>query len=256
MQTHSLHPSFTTGAEASASGPGAWRLSIPAGPKGAYRLAQVDDTFGLARRAFHWQAPFALELRARVSAADLPGTWGFGAWNDPFSAGLGVGGTSARLPALPNAAWFFYASPPNHLAFHDGHPAQGFLAATFSAPRVPSALTIFGLPGMPMLALPASARLVRGLLARMLREDAAQLDLDVTAWHTYRMEWQEKSCRFEVDGRMVYETVVAPRGPLGLVIWVDNQYAALPPDGRLGYGTLPNLLPAWVEIEDLEVNYQ
>jgi hypothetical protein len=248
MQTHSLHPSFTTGAEVLASGPGAWRLSIPAGEKGAYRLAQVDDTFGLTRRAFHWRAPFALELRARVSTADLPGTWGFGLWNDPFSAGLGVGGTSARLPALPNAAWFFYASPPNHLAFHDGHPAQGFLAATFSAPRVPSALTIFGLPGVPLLALPASARLVRGLLARMLREDAAQLDLDVTAWHAYRMEWLEKSCRFHVDGRMVFETNVSPRGPLGLVIWVDNQYAAFPPDGRLRSGTLAGPA-AWMEVE-------
>ena len=248
MQSNSLHPSFTSGAEVLASGPGAWRLSIPAGVKGAYRLAQVDDTFGLARRAFHWRAPFTLELRARVSTADLPGTWGFGLWNDPFSAGLGVGGTLARLPALPNAAWFFYASPSNHLAFRDGHPAQGFLAATFRAPRVPSALTILGLPGVPLLALPVSARLLRGLLARMVAEDAARLELDVTGWHVYRMEWQEKSCRFDVDGRMVFETAVSPRGPLGLVIWVDNQYAAFPPDGRLRSGTLAGP-EAWMEVE-------
>jgi len=28
----------------------------------------------------------------------------------------------------------------------------------------------------------------------------------------------------------------------------------LPPDGGLGYGTLPNLQPAWIEIEDLALN--
>ena len=250
MPIISLHPSTTAGAEARVSGPGAWRLSIPGGPKGAYRWAQVDDTYGLARRTFRWRAPFTLDLRARVSGADLPGTWGFGTWNDPFSAGLGVSGAGVRLPALPNAAWFFNASSANHLAFHEGHPAQGFLAATFSAPRVPSALTLLGLPGLPLMALPSSARLVRRVLAGLIREDAAQLDLDVTEWHMYRMDWQEKSCRFTVDGRMVFETGISPRGPLGLVVWVDNQYAAFPPDGKISSGTLAGLA-AWMEVEGI-----
>jgi hypothetical protein len=34
------------------------------------------------------------------------------------------------------------------------------------------------------------------------------------------------------------------------VIWVDNQYAAWPPSGRLSYGTLENHLQAWIEIDD------
>jgi hypothetical protein len=38
-----------------------------------------------------------------------------------------------------------------------------------------------------------------------------------------------------------------------LVIWVDNQYVALPPDGRLGFGTLANP-PTWVEIAHLKVS--
>ena len=129
-----------------------------------------------------------------------------------------------------------------------GTPRRDSWRRRFSAPRVPSALTIFGLPGVPLLALPAFARLARGLLARMVKEDAARLELDVTGWHAYRMEWQEKSCRFEVDGRMVFETAVSPNGPLGLVIWVDNQYAAFPPDGRLRSGTLAGP-DAWMEVE-------
>jgi hypothetical protein len=56
-----------------------------------------------------------------------------------------------------------------------------------------------------------------------------------------------------VEGKPVLETATAPFGPLGLVLWVDNQYAALAPDGRLGFGTLENTEPAWLDIADLEV---
>ena len=49
------------------------------------------------------------------------------------------------------------------------------------------------------------------------------------------------------------QTNISPNGPLSLVIWVDNQYAALPPRGRLRYGTLPNPEPAWLEIRELSI---
>ncbi len=119
---------------------GGWRLSLPPGPAGQYRWAQLDDYIPLPRRRFLWTPPVRLSLEARVSAPGLPGTWGFGFWNDPFQASLGLGGTARRLPALPNAAWFFYASPPNFLAFRDDLPAQGLLAATFRLPLLPAPL--------------------------------------------------------------------------------------------------------------------
>src|SRR3989337_439211 len=84
---------------------GGQRLSIPAGAAGQYRLAQLDDTQNRTRQNFLWQARCTLELRARVSADDLPGTWGFGLWNDPFTASLGLGGGTRQLPALPDAGW-------------------------------------------------------------------------------------------------------------------------------------------------------
>lgn len=238
----------SSGAVTERMGETGWRLGIPAGESRVYRWAQVDDYGDRPRRGFLWRPPLSLELRARVSAADLPGTWGFGFWNNPFTAELGIGGVSARLPALPNAAWFFHASPPNHLAFREGHPAQGFLAATFSSPNLSPALLALGVPALPLLALPFTARWVRRILAKFINEDSTLLHLDVTTWHDYRLDWQEKSCRFEVDGRMVFETPVSPRGKLGLVIWIDNQYAAFPPDGRLRTGALPNP-PAWLEVE-------
>jgi hypothetical protein len=36
------------------------------------------------------------------------------------------------------------------------------------------------------------------------------------------------------------------------VLWIDNQYAALPPKGRLSFGTLPVPQPAWIEIADIK----
>ena len=141
-----LIPIHTRAAQVHALAPGAWRLEIPAGAAGRYRLAQVDDYHRLRRRDFPWRPPLRLSLRARASAPDLPGTWGFGLWNDPFSLSMGLGGAAQRFPALPNAAWFFFASPPNYLSFRDDLPAQGFLAATFQAPAIPAPLLGAGCP--------------------------------------------------------------------------------------------------------------
>jgi hypothetical protein len=47
---------------------------------------------------------------------------------------------------------------------------------------------------------------------------------------------------------------VSPNPPLGAVIWIDNQYAAFTPEGKIGFGVLDNPEPAWLEIKDVEVN--
>jgi hypothetical protein len=241
------------GAVVQETSPGGWRLEIPAGPSGVYRWAQLDDHLQQARSTFPWRAPLRMELRARVSAPDLPGTWGFGFWNDPFSASLGVSGTARRLPALPNAAWFFFAGRPNYLALRDDHPAQGFLAATFSAVRVPSLLFAPGVVMLPFLALPLTARLLRRAARLLLREDAALVSADPTYWCDYRIDWHPDQVQFFVNGSEIFATRVSPHGPLGLVIWIDNQYAAFPPSGKLRTGTSPNPEPAWLELEGLEL---
>ena len=108
-------------------------LKIPKGDSSTYRFAQMDDYFGLARKKFpHHSLTLrhgsvqALSLRARTSAFPLAGTWGFGLWNDPFGMSLGFGGNKFRLPALPNAVWFFGASKENYLSFQKDKPASGF----------------------------------------------------------------------------------------------------------------------------------
>jgi hypothetical protein len=248
MNPSDLVPRQTPGAQVSATGPAAWRLSIPAGPAGQYRWAQLDNYLHRPRPNFPHAVPFHLRLRARVSAPDLPGTWGFGLWNDPFGLSWGQGG-GLRLPALPNAAWFFYASPPNYLALRDTHPAQGLLAAVFRSPLIPSAFSLLAAPALPLLLFPPGARLLRRLASCLVREDAATLPADSTQWHTYDLSWQETVVRFEMDGQVLAETPVSPRGRLGLVLWIDNQCAAFPPDGRPRAGTLACPEPAWLDLE-------
>lgn len=246
-----LQPRVAHQARVLSEGSNQWRLWIPGGPSGTYRCAQLDDYMLLKRSSFPWQPPVSLELRARVSCPDLNGTWGFGFWNDPFSMSFGTARRAVRFPALPNTAWFFFAGKPNYLAFHDNHPAQGFLAATFSSLPLPFILLSLGAPLAPLLAWPAAARLLRRAARILIKESAVQVSVDPTGWHTYRIECRKDGVQFFVDQVPVYKTAVVPKGKLGLALWIDNQYAAFPPDGRVRMGDLSVPEEAWIEIEQI-----
>ena len=253
----------------------AYRLSIPAGSAQKYRLAQLDDYTKIRRGQFPLRFPLSLSLSARVSSDFIAGTWGFGLWNDPFGLSLGFGGNPFRLPALPNALWFFGASKESFLSFKDAstapptnggsaqrEAANGFIAQTFRSPKFHPLLILAG------LALPFSRKLTRRILGKVINEDGIQLwdhevqqqtvgvqrqGVDPTQWHRYRLDWRMNRVRFEVDDVQVFESRVSPRPPLGLVIWLDNQYAAFTPEGKIGFGVLENTEPAWLEIRDLEI---
>jgi hypothetical protein len=231
---------------------GGWKLRVPEGPAGAYRWAQIDDYLEIKRPKFLWRAPFRLRLEARASAQAIPGTWGFGFWNDPLNFSFNLGGAVRRLPALPNSAWFFFAAPPNHLALRD-HPGDGMLAAAFSSPRIPSPVLGLGLPMLPFLFWRPTARLLLRAARVLVRDSAVRLEADWTAWHAFELDCQPTSTRFFLDGMPVFETTVVPSGPQGLVIWIDNQFAAIHSDGRLGYGTLPSRATGWLEVKGISV---
>jgi len=238
-------------------------LSIPSGEADKYRLAQLDDYTQLSRGSFPLRSPIRLGLSARVSIDSLPGTWGFGLWNDPFGLSLGFGGSRFRLPALPNAVWFFGASEESYLSFRasstgistnvppsaqrDATAANGFLVQSFRSPRFHPLLIAAG------LVLPFSRRTTRRLMGKVIDEDGIHLGVDVTQWHRYRLDWRESAVSFEVDDMLVFESQVSPNPPLGLVIWIDNQYAAFTPEGKIGFGVLENPEPAWLEIKDIDV---
>jgi hypothetical protein len=243
-----------------------WRLGIQKGDTLNYRDAQLDDYSGLPRHKFPHQT-LSLSLRAKASSRSIAGTWGFGLWNDPFGLSLGFGGSPFRLPMLPNAVWFFSASPQNYLSFTDDKPAQGFLAQTFHAPKFHPLLFLAG------LTLPFSRKTARKILSKVIQEDSVSLELnslqvrqqavglqsqgrsqgvDVTQWHRYRLQWSPKRVLFYVDDALVLESTVSPSPLLGVIIWIDNQYAAFTPEGKIAFGVLEGG-DEWLEIEELEI---
>ncbi len=152
-----------------------------------------------------------------------------------------------RLPALPNAAWFFYASSHNHLSFQDNKPAKGFLTQCFRSPTFD-----WRLAWIPLLLI-FQRKSARRMFGRIIEEDSALVGLDVTQWQNYELEWGVEGTMFRVNNKMVLASPISPKPPLGVVIWMDNQYAAFTPDGKIGIGVLDHPDPAWLEIRALEI---
>jgi len=223
-----------------------------------YSDAQVDDYQGLPRRRFLWRPPLRLSVRARFShpagtgstglTTGLRGTAGFGFWNDPFMM------TGARMPALPRAIWFFYGSPPSNMKLDFETPGCGWKAATIDALH-PAAISL--IPLVPLIVPLMNVRpIYRALwppIQRALRVREAAVEADMAGWHTYTIEWESGRACFSVDGNPVLENTPSPRGPLGFVMWLDNQYMIATPQGRLGWGLLEVAERQWMEVDNLAI---
>jgi hypothetical protein len=245
----------TNGAAISKVQANSYRLWIPPGPAGEYRLAQLDDYSNLPRKLFPHSPPTSVTFKARASSGQVPGTWGVGFWNDPFSLKLGFGGGSRRYPALPNTAWFFFASQENYLSLRDDLPANGRLAAVFQAPDIPVIFRLIGTPASALMLIPPLARFLRKIARQFIHQEAVTCDIIPTDWHSFAIQWQSNNLTFIVDDETSLETGCVPTPPLGLVIWIDNQFASFRKSGRMTFGTLENSEEAWIEIADLSLEY-
>jgi hypothetical protein len=216
-----------------------------------YADAQIDDYQGLSRRHFPWRPPLRLAVRARFShpSIELIGTAGFGFWNDPFVM------TGRRLPTLPRAIWFFFASSPSDIKLDLGVPGYGWKAATIDARQWRFFLLLPTAPlAIPLMRLGRLYRLLWPLAQRAIGVRESLVEVDMTEWHTYVIEWGVQRARFEVDDQTVLDCVASPRGPLGFVMWLDNQYAVVTPWGRFGFGLLETSGIQWMEIETMELS--
>ncbi|MBE3559853.1 MAG: hypothetical protein IMW89_11600 [Ktedonobacteraceae bacterium] len=234
------------------------RMSLPAVAQGTYADAQIDDYGQLARSAFPWRPPLRMEVRARASLPVanatcfdesehmLRGTAGFGFWNYPFSA-------RGDILMLPEAIWFFYASPPSNMALVPGLPGCGWKAQVVHSMR----------PGALMAVLPTALAVAWGRLSghthpaarwlqRLSGAHEALLDVDLTQWHTYALEWRVNEAIFHVEDHCVLRVPDPPTRPLGFVAWLDNQCAIATPRGELRFGTV-STEAQWLELDYVRI---
>ncbi|RRR67172.1 MAG: hypothetical protein EI684_19400 [Candidatus Viridilinea halotolerans] len=223
------------------------RLLLNGASRTNYNDAQLDDYQRTGRVALLRRPPLTMRLRARFSHPEgvLRGTMGFGFWNYPI----------ALPPAPPRALWFFYQAPPGNLPLAMGVAGGGcWKAATIDTGRARAlALAPFAPLVVPLLRLP---RLFRGLWPPIqwavgVAETPVRVPME--AWHEYELVWGATTSCFRVDGRVVLADAPSPRGPLCAVIWMDNQYLIVTPQGRLGWGLLDLAGPQWLEVERLEL---
>lgn len=248
---------------------GVLRLALPTGATAtAYSDAQIDDYSGLPLSRFPWRPPLRLEVRARASHPAHPpdlaveellhrgdiarqqrflrGTAGFGFWNFPLTIAGGI-------PRLPDAIWFFAAAPPSNMALVPGVPGWGWKAQVVHAHRLGAWLA-----GAPALAAIMRARATGAnagaahWVQRVSGAREAPLAAGFDEWHEYALEWRTDIATFRVDGKDVLAVKDPPRGPLGFIAWIDNQYAVATPRGTLRFGVVESDAE-WIELERLRI---
>jgi hypothetical protein len=124
-----------------------------------------------------------------------------------------------------------------------------FMAQTFRSPKFHPLLILAGLT-LPFSPLRETTR---KLLSKVIDEDSVSVNVDVTQWHGYRLEWSVKRTAWYVDDALVFESPVSPNPPLGVIIWIDNQYAAFTPEGKIAFGVLEGE-DEWLEVEELVIS--
>jgi hypothetical protein len=72
-------------------------------------------------------------------------------------------------------------------------------------------------------------------------------------WRLYELDWRPEGCIFRIDGSPVLRTPHSPRGPLGFVAWIDNQYLVATPTGRFRWGTEPSTQSQSLALRDLRL---
>jgi hypothetical protein len=233
---------------------GSGRLVVPATAGRQYVNAQVDDYHParrgrrISRRHFRSAPPLRLALRARASHPAPVGTLGFGFWNEPFSV-------SGSVLSTPNAIWFFYASAPSDMALAQGVPGRGWKAATLNTGRLPGlVIAPAALAAIALTRVPGLGRPVMSLARRFAAASEAMLNVALDEWHAYELDWREGEALFLVDGAEKLRSPAPLRGPLGFVMWIDNQYAIASEDGRFGFGVQSLPEAQWLEIADFRLD--
>ncbi len=223
------------------------RLTLPEASRHAYSDAQVQDYAGLARRDYPWRPPLHFSIEARFSSSSA---WHRGIWllEQPCFVAWPSGASSRSVVLLGVAA------------VHDGTRAgragtrlEGRDHRRHDSTRV-SMVAVCAHRAARYAAMRAyAAGYGPGCSTRCCSRLSRCSISTAPTWHRYEIFWLRDRLLWGVDGQSVLETRSAPRGPLGLVIWNDNQWARVTPAGSFGAGLLDAATSQWLEYRDLRV---
>ena len=155
---------------------------------------------------------------------------------------------------LPEAIWFFYASPPSNMSLVPGIPGWGWKAQVVHSMRAESLLSV-----LPTALATGWGRITGDVkpasrwLQRLSGAHESMLGVEMTDWHTYTLEWTSSSATFWVDGIQALEVPHPPTRPLGFVAWLDNQYAIATPHGVLRFGSV-TCDEQWFELDFIRID--
>ena len=127
------------------------------------------------------------------------------------------------------------------------------LSAVFSSSLIPLPLRAAGAVFMPLAFSGLTSGLIRRILKRYIKENATQIRKEWVEWHHFEIAWLTDKVSFSIDGNICHESQIFPQGKLGLVIWIDNQYARFAPGESLKFGSLETLYETSMEIKDFEI---
>lgn len=236
------------------------RMSYESAQPDSYTDTQIDDYTMVSKSDYLWKPPLRMTVRARAShqaaSADstekskniLRGTAGFGFWNKPFTM-------QGQWSTLPESVWFFYSAPPSNMALVPGLPGWGWKAQVVHSKRlttIPSGVQFALTAGYARLT--GDTKLASRWLQRVSNTHEALIEDDMTAWHTYTLEWRERDVKFWVDGELILRTSQAPTQPLGFVAWLDNEYAIVTPQGQVKFGKT-QVGAQWLDVDNVKIEH-
>ncbi len=237
---------FATGHAEIEHQPGVFRMVMRQAQEGQLSDAELDDHRTVPRHKLPWRPPLRMTVRARTShrAGELLGTAGFGFWNDPFD-------WIGNVQVAPNALWFFYASPQSDMAFARGVRGHGWKAATLNGGQIdPVTMAlgnfVFQLPGMSKLVFRAAE-------SRLQAHETVLDEIDMAAWHEYRLDWLPDEAVFSVDGAQVLCAPDPPKTSLGFVAWIDNNVAIMGPGREFAFRRMAIAERQWMELTRVRI---
>jgi hypothetical protein len=224
--------------------------SLALGPlQKGYANGQIDDYHWKSRRDFCNVPNLKLSLKARWEGPTdgLHGTSGFGFWNDPFMM------TGWRWPSLPQAIWFLVSCPKSNLSLNpDCKNKAGLRSFQVNAWHRAFLKKLF----LWMLRAPFWNFAKEQWIPQLCKDIECTetfIDLELHTWNHFEIFWQDQEVSFYVNGELVQNSKCSIKSPLGLVIWMDNQYLVFDPWLNLRYGNCTISKAQALHIKDLNV---